>query len=152
MIDYAVDATWRPARLRIQTQEHRLVLVADAGRLVGERDGEPLEIPYREDLGYRSPVFNAVTANRLGRSGDVEALSLETETLRDRPERQRYELQGPERVATPVGAFEATVWRYTALETGWTARLCVAGDVVVAFEGAYELISYEPGPRGPFPS
>ncbi len=64
-------------------------------------------------------------------------------------ERQRYELVGDEEVATPVGRFAARRWRSTALSTGNTADLWIAGDVVVRHEGAYELEWYEPGATGP---
>jgi len=64
-------------------------------------------------------------------------------------ERQRYELLGEEEVATPAGRFAARRWRYTALATGWTRDLWVAGDVVVAYQGLYALELYEPGASGP---
>ena len=65
--------------------------------------------------------------------------------------RQRYELLGADLVATPVGRFESERWRYTALESGWTSELWVADDVVVRYDRAFELISYEPGATGPVP-
>lgn len=35
--------------------------------------------------------------------------------------------------------------------TGWTRSLWVAGDLVVSYEGLFELAAYEPGQSGPFP-
>ena len=72
-------------------------------------------------------------------------------TLEPTPTRQRYELLRRELVGTRSGTFLATRWRYTALTTGWTSDLWVADDVVVR-DRAFELISYEPGASGPFPT
>ncbi len=55
-------------------------------------------------------------------------------------------------IATPVGTFSATRWRYTALSSGWTRDLWVAGDVVVAYDGLFALEWYEAGASGPRPS
>jgi len=76
---------------------------------------------------------------------------LEPVTCLPRRDRQRYELLGEEEIATPVGRFSARRWRYTALRTGWTRSLWVAGDLVVSYEGLFELAAYEPGQSGPFP-
>ena len=77
---------------------------------------------------------------------------LEPVTLEPTVTRQRYELIGPEDVETLVGTFASRRWRYTALETGWTSDLWVAGDVVVRYDRAFELISYEAGASGPVPT
>jgi hypothetical protein len=50
-----------------------------------------------------------------------------------------------------VGRFEARAWRYRAVESGFTKRLWVAGDIVVAYEDVFELAAYQPGLSGPFP-
>ena len=55
-------------------------------------------------------------------------------------------------VETPPGTFLAARWRYTALATGWTSELWVADDVVVRYDRAFELISYEAGASGPVPT
>jgi len=34
---------------------------------------------------------------------------------------------------------------------GWTRSLWIAGDLVVSYEGLFELAAYEPGQSGPFP-
>jgi hypothetical protein len=127
--------------------------MAEESRLVGVRDGEPAEIPWKErlDLDYLSPSFNAVTANRLGRTAEIEVVYFDPVTCQPRLVNQRYELFGEEGVATPVGRFAATRWQYTSLGSGWTRPLWVAGDVVVAFQDVFELATYESGPRGPFP-
>jgi hypothetical protein len=154
VVDLAVDASWRPVRLRIETGAHRLHLMAEGDRLVGRRDDEALDLPWgpSTELDYLSPCFNAVTANRLPGSTEFDALFLEPHSCRPISERQRYELEGLEKVRTPVGTFEARRWRYTALRTGWSAPFWVAGDVVVAYEGLFRLDEFEPGPRGPFPA
>jgi hypothetical protein len=152
VVDLVVDGGWRPVRLRIETGSHELVVGSRGDRLVGARDGEPLEVPFgpQVELDYLSPCFNAVTAVRLGRTAEIDVVFLEPVTCRPATVRQRYELRGEEEVVTPVGRFRATRWQYTALESGWTRPLWVAADVVVAYEGLFELAEYDPGPRGPF--
>jgi hypothetical protein len=152
-VDLAVDTAWSPVRLRIATGRHEIVLRREDDRFAGIRDGGPVEVPWRpgRDLDYLSPAFNAVTTNRLRRSSAIEVVFLEPVTCLPRPEPQRYELIGDEEVGTPVGTFLARRWRYTALSTGWTRDLWVAGDVVVRYEGLYELVWYEAGGSGPRP-
>jgi hypothetical protein len=153
VVDLAVDGSWRPVRLRIDTTSHRLDLLAEAERLVGRRDNHSLDIPFgpATELDYLSPCFNAVTASRLDRSADIDVVYVEPFTLEHVSERQRYEMGPEEGVDTPVGRFRARRWRYTSLSSGWTATFWLAGDVVVAYDGLYALEGYESGPRGPFP-
>jgi hypothetical protein len=153
IVDLVVDAGWRPVRVRIDTESHQLQLAFDADRMVGVRDGEPVDEPFGPDVevDYLSPCFNAVTARRLGRTADIEVVYLEPVTCRPVRRRQRYELLGQERMQTPVGAFDATAWRYVELDSGITKRFWAAGEIVVAYEGLFELAEYDPGPRGPFP-
>lgn len=152
-VDFVVDSGWRPVRLRIDTTGHDIELTATADRLVGARDGEPLEIAWSErtEIDYLSPCFNAVTANRLRSTSEIDVVYLDPVTCEPGRVRQRYERLGEETVETPIGRFDATRWQYTSLDTGWSAPLWVAGDVVVAFEGLFELAEYEPGQRGPIP-
>jgi hypothetical protein len=152
-VDLTVDGAWRPVRLRIRTGAHEAVLAVDGDRLVGRRDGEPVDLPFgpASELDYLTPACNAVTATRLGRSAEIEVVYLDPYTLAPSLVRQRYELEGPDEVATPVGRFEATRWTYTSLDSGWTARFWLAADLVVAYEGLFELKELEPGPGGPFP-
>lgn len=152
-VDLVVDNGWLPVRLRIDTGSHRIDLAAEPGRLAGTLDDEPLEVPWDRplDLDYLSPAFNAVTARRLGRTADIEVVFLQPVTCVPRRESQRYQLLGEGEVPTPVGRFAARRWRYTALSTGWSRELWVAADLVVAYEGLFELTAYDPGPRGPFP-
>lgn len=154
-IDLVVDSAWSPVRLRVDTGSHELVLAAEGDRLSGIRDGERLEIPWHPgiDLDYLSPAFNAVTATRLETSiregSEIEVVYAAPVTLEPTMERQRYERLGVEEADTPVGRFEARRWRFTALSSGWTRDLWLAGDLVVAFEGLFELVEYDPGPGGP---
>jgi hypothetical protein len=150
-VDLAVDSTWRPVRTRVDSGSHDILLTAEAERLSGFRDREPIEIAWGADveLDYASPAYNAVTANRLDRTAEFDVVFLDPLSCEPRLERQRYELVGGERVTTPVGRFDATRWRFTALSTGWTRDFWVAADVVVRYEGLFELERYEPGAAGP---
>lgn len=153
IVDFVVDGAWRPVRLRIDTESHQLLFAAQSERLAGTRDGEPVDEPFGSDveIDYLSPCFNAVTARRLGRTAEFEVLYLEPVTCEPVRMRQRYELLGKERIDTPVGAFDATAWRYAELGSGTSKRFWAAGEIVLAYEGLFELAEYDPGPRGPFP-
>lgn len=153
VVDFVVDAGWRPVRLRIDTGSHHLVLAPRGDILAGVRDGEPVEVPFgpEVEIDYLSPCFNAVTATRLGRTADIDVVYIRPVTCEPVRVRQRYEMEGEEDVRTPVGTFRAMRWGYTSLDSGWSRPLWVAGDVVVAFEDLFELAEYDPGPRGPFP-
>lgn len=152
-IDLVLDEARRPLRLRIDTESHVLHLEASGGHLSGTLDGAPLRFRWGPDLhiDYLSPAFNAASASRLEGTAEIEVVYLEPVTCRPRPERQRYESLGEEEVRTPVGRFQARRWRYTALRAEWTRSLWVAGDLLVAYEGLFELADYEPGRTGPFP-
>jgi hypothetical protein len=153
-VDVVVDAAWRIVRTRIETGSHGLLLEARGDALEGIRDGQKVELPWGpgRHLDYLSPAFNAITARRLEGTSEIDVLYLEPVTLEPVPMRQRYELIRRETVETPVGSFLATRWTYTALATGWTSELWVADDVVVRYDRAFELISYEAGASGPFPT
>jgi hypothetical protein len=152
-VDVVVDASWRIVRTTIATGSHEIVLEPSDGALTGVRDGTRIEVPWGDEmhLDYLSPCFNAITAQRLEATTEIEVVYLEPVTLEPVPMRQRYELIRREVVDTPAGRFEAARWRYTALTTGWTSELWVADDVVVRYDRAFELISYEPGRTGPIP-
>jgi hypothetical protein len=153
-LDFAVHADWRIANVRI-VGAHELLLQASAGAtaLTGYRDGEPIEIPFGPELhlDYLTPATNAITVRRLTGTSEIEVVYLEPVMLEWSRVRQRYELIGDERVGTPVGAFDATRWRFTALDTGWTSDLWVAGDTVVRYERLFELVWLDPGASGPRP-
>jgi hypothetical protein len=152
-VDVAVDAGWRVVRARIDTGEHSILLEPRGDALVGARDGEEIMVPWGPEthLDYLSPAFNAITAQRLQGTTEIDVVYLEPMTLEPTTTRQRYGLVGEEQVETPVGVFDAVRWGYTALESGWTSELWVAGDVVVRYDRALELIGYEPGSSGPRP-
>jgi hypothetical protein len=151
IVDIAVDASWRPVRTRIETGSHSILLSAEGDHLEGFRDREPISIPWgpETELDYASPAFNVVTANRLRRSAEFDVVFLEPVTCEPVPERQRYELIGDEEVETAVGRFAATRWQFTALSSGYTAGMWIAGDVLVRYEGLYELDYFESGASGP---
>ena len=153
VVDLVVDDRWRPVRLRIDTGSHDLALVVEGERATAVRDGERIDVPFGPDveLDYLSPCFNAVTANRLGRTADIDVLFIRPLTCEPLPVRQRYEREGEEEVTTPVGRFLAVRWRYTALGSGFSRPLWVAGDLVVAYEGVFELAEYDAGRSGPLP-
>ena len=151
-LDLVVDAGWRVARVRIDNGVHDVTLAAvgDAS-LSGVRDGETIEIPYGPDLHLDvfTPATNAVTCRRLVGTTEIDVVYLDPVDLRPSRVRQRYEHRGDERLATPVGVFDATRWTFTALDSGWSADLWVAGDIVVRYETLFELERYEPGVSGP---
>jgi hypothetical protein len=153
-IDVAVDAEWRPVRLRVDSGAHQLLLEAGGDRLTGWRDGESIETPWHPEmhLDYLSPAFNAITCRRLTASAEIEVVFVDPYTLEPQVVHQRYELRGgDEQVETPVGVFEATKWTYTALDSGWTSDLWSAHDVVVRYDRIFRLERYEAGASGPRP-
>jgi hypothetical protein len=154
-LDFAVDADWRIARVRIATGEHDILLEPGPSgtTLTGYRDNEPIEISYGPDvhLDYFTPATNAITAHRLPDTSEIDVVYLEPVTLGPTWGRQRYELKGDEQIATPVGTFSASRWRFTALDSGWTADLWLAGDIVVKYERLFELTWLDPGASGPRP-
>lgn len=152
VVDLVVDDSWRPVRLRIQTGSHEFAMAVEGDRATTLLDGTPVDVPFgpEVELDYLSPCFNAVTANRLGRTADIDVLYLRPVTCEPVAVRQRYQSEGEEEVATPVGRFRAARWRYTALGSGFTRPLWVAGDIVVAYKGVFELSEYDPGRSGPF--
>ena len=154
VVDLVADSGWRPVRTRINTGSHEILLMAESERLTGYRDGLALEVAWGPDveLDYASPAYNVVTAHRLGsRTAEFDVVFLQQLTCQPVMERQRYEHLGEEDVATPAGRFASVRWRYTAIPSGWSRKLWIAGDVVVRYDGLYELESYDPGASGPPP-
>lgn len=152
-VDVVVDDVGSIVRTHIATGTADLLLAPAGDVLGGSRNGEPVELRWGPDrhLDYLSPVFNAVSAARLEGTAEIDVLYLDPVTCEPRDVRQRYESLGRERVDTPVGTFDAGAWRYTALPSGWSRTLWVAGHIVVAYETLFELDEYEPGQTGPFP-
>jgi hypothetical protein len=152
-VDVTVDASWRIVRARIETGAHAILLEPGDGVLAGLLDGRHLEVPWgpHTHLDYLSPAFNAITAQRLDGTSEIDVVYLEPVTLAPISMQQRYELLRREIVDTPAGRFLAVRWRYTALASGWTSDLWVADDVVVRYDRAFELIAYDPGQSGPRP-
>jgi len=153
IVDVAVDAAWRIARVRIDTGDHHLLLEPRGGALAGVRDGAEIEVAYGPDLhlDYFTPATNLITTKRLAGAAEIDVVYLEPVTLVPSRVRQRYEQRGSEVVETPSGRFEAVRWTFTALDSGWTADLWVAGDAVVAYDRLFELAWYEPGASGARP-
>lgn len=152
VVDLVVDDAWRPVRLRIDTGAHDLTMLVEGDRATVVRDGEPVDVPFgpEAEVDYLSPCFNTVTANRLGRTAEIEVVFIRPVTCEPVLVRQRYELEDEEEVTTPVGRFRAVRWRYTQVDSGFSRPLWVAADLVVAYEGLFELAEYEPGRSGPF--
>jgi hypothetical protein len=144
IVDLAVDARWRPVRTRIDSGSHDVLLIAEADRLSGWRDKEPVEIPFGPNthLDYASPAYSAASCMRLEGTSEIEVVLLHAVTCEPTVERRRYELLGDEEVATPVGRFAARRWRCTALATGRSRDLWIAHDVVVAYEGTFALETF----------
>jgi hypothetical protein len=142
MIDLVSDGASRPVRIRIDTGSHAILLAAWGESLSGTLDGDPVEIEWGPDLLPRlslSCVQRGYQPIGWGAPRTFEVVYLEPVTCLPRRERQRHELLGEEEIATPVGRFSALRWRYTALRTGWTCSLWVAGDLEVSYEGLFEL-------------
>lgn len=154
IVDVAVDADWRPVRFRVDTNAHDLLLQEAGDALVGYRDRVPIEHRWDRDthLDYLTPATNLISTKRLTGTGEIQVLFVEPFTLEVEAVHQRYELLGDEAVDTPVGRFDSTRWRFTALDSGWTGDLWVAGDVIVAYEGIFRMESYDPGANGARPS
>ena len=152
-LDVAVDAGWRIARVRVRNPDHEVLLEPAAGALTGWLDRTPIEIPYGPELHLDvfTPATNAISVQRLAGTTEIDVVYLAPYTLEPSRVRQRYERIGDERVRTPVGAFDAARWRFTALDSGWTADLWVAGDLVVRYERLFELAWLDPGASGPRP-
>jgi hypothetical protein len=152
-LDVAVDADWRVARVRIQNPRHEVLLEHRPDVLTGWLDRTPIQIPYGPalHLDLFTPATNAISVQRLAGTAEIDVVYLEPFTLEPSRVRQRYERIADERVETPVGAFDAVRWRFTALESGWTADLWVAGDLVVRYERLFELEWLDPGASGPRP-
>jgi hypothetical protein len=152
-LDVAVDADWRIARVRIRNPEHEVLLEAGPRVLTGWLDRRPVEIPYgpKMHLDVFTPATNAISVQRLTGTAEIDVVYLEPFTLEPSGVRQRYERIGDERVETPVGAFDAARWRFTALESGWTSDLWVAADIVVRYERLFSLEWLDPGASGPRP-
>jgi hypothetical protein len=152
-VDVAVDAQRHIARVRIDTGDHEILLEPRGELLTGFRDRVPIELAWGPDmhLDYFTPTTNVITTQRLQGTAEIDVLYLEPVSLEPSRVRQRYELLGPEQIDTPAARFDATRWRFTALDSGWTGDLWVAGDVVVAYESLFTLETYEPGASGPRP-
>ena len=138
VIDIVSDGASRPVRVRIDTGSHA-ILLAPGGEASLERGRGS-----SADRVGTGPVLRLSLSARLppigwGAPRTFEVLYLEPVTCLPRRERQRHELLGEEEIATPVGRFSARRWRYTALRTGWTRSLWVAGDLEVSYEGLFEL-------------
>ena len=153
VVDLVVDTGWRLVRARIATGEHEILLEPMNDRLVGWRDRQPIEIAYGPEwhLDYLTPAANAITCRRLEQSAELDVVWLTPAALEPVAVRQRYELVGPERVETAAGTFDAVRWRFTFLDDGLGADLWIAGDVIVRYEGLYDLVRYEAGESGPRP-
>jgi hypothetical protein len=152
-VDLVADAAWNVVRVRFRSPAGELLLQTQGDRMVGLRDRETLEFPWRPQLHVDvfSPVTNLASTKRLTRTQQIEVLYVDRDTLETSFTWQRYELLGDEPVATPIGSFDATRWRFVALDSGWTGDLWVSGDVVVKYERTFELVGYEPGATGPHP-
>jgi len=154
-LDVAVDAAWRVARARIQNPDHEVLLEpeSDGTVLSGWLDRRPVEIPYGPEvhLDVFTPATNAITVQRLAGTAEIDVVYLAPYTLEPSRVRQRYERIADERIETPAGAFDAVRWRFTALGTGWTSDLWVAGELVVRYERLFELEWLDPGASGPRP-
>ena len=74
-IDFAVDADWRIARVRIATEEHEILLQAssDGAALAGYRDNQPIEIADGRNLhlDYLTPATIITTTGSVTAASSV---------------------------------------------------------------------------------
>ncbi len=152
-VDLSVNAAWEPMRVRIQNSAHHTLLLPRGETLQGILDEDELSIPFDRDrsIEYPSPAFLAAAARRFGDTAEVEALAIDPVTLQTRAETHRYENVGPEAIDTAAGTFDAEHWRFIAPRPRFSRSFWVAGDVCVAAEDLYELVSYEALSNGPRP-
>ena len=153
-VDVFIAPDFRPLQVRIDTWSNAITVRLDRDPITATRNARPLPLPEATwtEIDYLSPVFNALTMVRMREDvAEFDVLYLEPVTCDAVYARQRYERLWDELVTTPVGEFEATRWRFTALDTGFTRQLWSAGPLVLAYEGLYELESYHPGTMGPPP-
>lgn len=155
IVDLAVDAAWRPVRLRLEGAGHTLLVGIREDRIGGLYDGRPMDLPWDPSalIHYRSPCFFAVAANRLSavkEPTDVDAIVVDPATLVPLRSRHRYAPGSEEVIDTPAGKFRGRRWTFLSVDAGERA-LWVAGDVVLWVEGLVELASLEPGATGPRP-
>ncbi|MGZ4143671.1 MAG: hypothetical protein ACXVPP_00750 [Actinomycetota bacterium] len=148
-VDLSVDAAWRPVRVRIQTHEHHLILTARGGLLDDEKLPVDLD-PAVATVDFPSPCFPLASARRLDGTAEIEALTIDPDSLMPHVERHRFEAGAKETVSTPVGRFAARAWRHIAPRPRFSRALWIAGDVVVASSGL-ELAAYDRGGAGPTP-
>lgn len=153
-VDLSVNASWEPVRVRVQAGAHHTLLMVRGPAVNGVLDDEEVSLPYESSMSieFPSPAFLAATARRLGsETAELEVLALDPETLRAHRETHRYEFVGAEAVETPVGTFEAQRWHFIAPRPRFSRSFWVAGDVCVAAEDLYELVTYEALANGPVP-
>jgi hypothetical protein len=153
-VDLVADAAWNVVRARFRSPAGELLLETHGDRIVGVRNDETLEFLWRPELHVDvfSPVTNLASTKRLRGTQEIEVLYVDRDSLNITFTTQRYELLGDEPIRTAVGSFEATRWRFVALDSGWTGDLWVSGDVVLRYERTFELAAYEPGATGPAPN
>ena len=145
-VDVSVDARGRPVRVRLETTEHHLLVATQGGALRAQLDDEPLELAWEEGCAFvhPSPAFIAVALHTRTEASDLEAISIDPQTLRPQRARRRIEPGGDGHVTTHVGAFDARRWLVDGAEVWIAGTLAVAGDW-------FELTAYEPGATGPVP-
>ncbi len=151
LVDLAVDAAWRPVRVRIESEAGRTLLNASPqGHLRGVLGDAPGEVPLGERLlHYPSPGFLVAIMRAPDRGTSLDVTALDPDTWRLAEERWAVERSDDEALDTPVGRFVAERW---TIETrSWRRVVWLAGDMVAAEEGRLELADFEPGPAGPRP-
>jgi hypothetical protein len=150
-IELVADGLWRPARLQVTAGERVLRGGAVGPDLLWVTGGREHSARAAGFLGD-SPGLRVAVARSLrlaeGESADVRLLALTAATLAARTVPQRWTLA--ETVWHEADGERLPVQRYDVadLETGETAQLHVAGDVLVAAPGI-ELVNLENPPNLP---
>ena len=144
-VDLSVDARWHPVRIRIENDAHQLIVSQRGGKASVLLDEEPSEMQGAPIASFPSPAFLVAATRAMPAGGAAKAIAIDPVTLQASWDDQVYELLArSQRIETPVGVFEAALWRTVGREF-W-----IAGDVVVSGPGL-RLITYDRGAAGPVP-
>ena len=149
VVDVVVDVERRIVRARIETGSHSIrPRIAATPTLEGTLDCGRIKVPYGPSGASATspppwarapPATRGTTEIHVGGPAAGGAGS-STRQRYVRPSQVRRDTGGPS--TWPK-------WHYTALASGWESDLWVADDVVMRYDRAFELISYEAGATGP---
>lgn len=143
--DISVDSAWKPVRIRIENDEHHLLLARRGTTYAAQLDGERFEFEDATVIQFPAPAFLVAASRASTSGGSTPAIGIDLLTLRPSIAASTLETTGVmEEVETAVGVFTAQRWT-TGGRDFW-----VAGDMLVAGPGM-TLATYDKGGQGPIP-